>query len=68
MCLLSKALRLASLSSVTSINVSQGNDLVPLSKGVSAFFILGISTSPIFKFPGAQACETTLQDQRLDRI
>ena len=67
-CLLSKARRLASISFGTTINVTQGYDLVPLSKGALTFLLLGISTSPAFKFPGAQSCETTLQDQRLDRL
>jgi hypothetical protein len=65
-CLLSTAWRLASLSSGTAINVTQGHDLVPLSEGASTFLLSGISTSPAFKFPGAQSCEMTLQDQRLD--
>jgi hypothetical protein len=68
MCLPSKAWRLASLSSGTATNVSQGHDPVPLSKGVSAFFLSGVSTSPAVKFPGAQTCETALQDQRLDQL
>jgi hypothetical protein len=66
-CLLSKARRLASLSSGTAINVTQGHDLAPLSKGISTLLLSGISTSPAFKFPGAQTRETTLQDQRLDQ-
>ena len=68
MCLLSKPWRLASLSSGTTLNVTQGHDLAPLSKGASTFLLLEISTSPAFKFPGAQSRETTLQDQRLDRL
>ena len=68
MCLLSKARRLASLSSGTTLNVTQGHDLAPLSKGASAFHLSEVSTSPAFKFPSAQSRETTFQDQRLDRL
>ena len=68
MCLLSKARRIPSLSSGTAINVTQGHDLVPLSKGASTFLLSGGSTFPAFKFPGAQSREMTFQDQRLDRL